>query len=63
MLARVKRHRHPRIEGEPLQLLAKAQRGREAERPALAVVQSDRRHGLNDHAARGRRGGGVVKSA
>jgi hypothetical protein len=39
VLASVECHRHSGIEGEPFELLAEPQRGRKAERPALAVVQ------------------------
>ena len=48
MLARMECHRDSWIEREPLELLAEPQRGCETEGPALAVVQPDRRHGLDD---------------
>jgi hypothetical protein len=50
VLTGVKGERDTRVGGNPLELLAQAQRGGEADGSSLAVAQSDRRHRLQDGA-------------
>jgi hypothetical protein len=44
---------HTCIAGDPLELLAEAERGGEADPPLPAVAQADRCHRLDDHAPAG----------